>query len=123
MHTHLQSSVCSTAARHTCPRPHSHRAVLLSSAPDPQLAEAVPPPAPEAAAARHSARVFASRGDGGDGDACRRGGGCAEYQSWMEWASLLTDDCGRCARGFAPLTESRAFSTQGTERMAKPVRG
>ena len=59
----------------TCPKPHSHRAVLLSSAPDPQLAEAVEPPAPEATAACHRARVRISRCDGGDGDACRRGRG------------------------------------------------
>ena len=42
----------------TCPQAHCHWAVLISSAPDAQLAVAVEPPAPEAATARHRARVI-----------------------------------------------------------------
>ena len=77
--TSICRAVCSTAARHTCPQAHCHRAVLLSSAPDAQLAVVVTPPAPEAAAARHSAHMKIYRGDGGDGDACKG-----------EWGALST---------------------------------
>ena len=38
-----------------CTEFHCHRAVLISNAVDAQLAVVVEPPAPEAAAARHSA--------------------------------------------------------------------
>ena len=61
----------------TCPKNHSHRAVLLPHAPDAQLAVAVVPPAPQAAA-RHRAGVVVARGDGGGGGArraCTEGGG------------------------------------------------
>ena len=55
----------------TCPKNHSHRAVLLPHAPDAQLAVAVVPPAQQAAAAHHRAGVVVSRGDGGDVGACK----------------------------------------------------
>jgi hypothetical protein len=55
----------------TCPQAHGHRAALISSVVDAQLSDDVGPPAPEAAATRHSACVKGSRCDGGDGDACR----------------------------------------------------
>ena len=57
--------------RITCPKNHSHRAVLLPHAPDAQLAVAVVPPAQQAAAAHHRAGVVVSRGDGGDVGACK----------------------------------------------------
>ena len=57
-------------SRPTCPQAHGHRAVLLDSAVDAQLAVAVVPPAPEAAAGPHSAGARASSGNRRDRDAC-----------------------------------------------------
>jgi hypothetical protein len=76
METHAADTVAPGTT--TCPHAHGRWAALINSAPDAQLAVLVGPPAPEAAATVHGARVEISRSYGGDCDACRREERCSE---------------------------------------------